>query len=540
MRIHRRLRALALAAASLALLTAAPSASAVEPTVGGTATFGAEFQPGCLNPLRTPCNQAWTFWTTGVALPGAFRQLPDLTFEPQLVSGVDVVGGKKDPFTLTYHIRPEAVWSDETPVSADDFLFTLAAIVDPNNDIVDRTGYERIAEAVALDAKTVRFVFASPWPAWRALFPVVFPEHVLEGHDFDTVWNSEIADPDTHEPIGAGPFLVTGFVPNDSVTLSRNESWWGAHESYLDAIVFDAIPNPNDRAQALLDGDVDAIYANGRLQQLEGQPGIALQSSGGPQFEHLEFNLGSATQPLLQHEWFREAFVRAIDPAALVAELFEGLNVDAELDSLVYGKTQAEYAPNFGDYAYDAAKAAQILEGRGCVLGIDGIFVCDGTRASVKVATTSGNARRALVQQRMAEQAEAAGIEIVADNSPAGVLFGTRLPTRAYEVSMFAWVGNGDPSGWSGVYGCAGAFNWTGYCSQKVTDVLADSDVELNPTKRVSLVNKADETMAKDLPAFPLYSTPTLLAHSTALHGLVDNVSSVEGPTWNVEDWWLE
>ena len=55
-------------------------------------------------------------------LPGAFRVGPGLELRPNLVSRVDVT--RKPPFTLTYRIRPEARWSDGTPVSARDFVFT--------------------------------------------------------------------------------------------------------------------------------------------------------------------------------------------------------------------------------------------------------------------------------------------------------------------------------------------------------------------------------------------------------------------------------
>ena len=58
----------------------------------------------------------------GHGSPGRLRLGPDLTLRPALVSGVDVTTAP--PFTLTYHIRPEARWSDGTPVSSRDFVFT--------------------------------------------------------------------------------------------------------------------------------------------------------------------------------------------------------------------------------------------------------------------------------------------------------------------------------------------------------------------------------------------------------------------------------
>ena len=68
-----------------------------------------------------------------------------------------------------------------------------------------------MTQADRVDAKTFRLHFSPPYPNWRSLFPFVHPKHVLSGHDFDQVLLDEIADPVTHEPIGSGPFLVTGW-----------------------------------------------------------------------------------------------------------------------------------------------------------------------------------------------------------------------------------------------------------------------------------------------------------------------------------------
>lgn len=205
-------------------------ASSGDPKTGGRLIFAAEQEPTCLNGLLAACNGTWTSWTAGISLAGAYRVAPNFSFEPVLVDHVDVEtrpATDKRPFALTYHIKDEATWSDGAPVSADDFIFTLDITLDAGNDMATRRGYDRIAEAVKLDEKTVRFVFTRPYAAWKTLFGTVLPEHVLAGQDFNQVWQGEIADPTTHVPIGSGPFLVTSYVRGQSLALSRNPRWWG-------------------------------------------------------------------------------------------------------------------------------------------------------------------------------------------------------------------------------------------------------------------------------------------------------------------------
>jgi len=517
----------------------APSASAQYQYGNDTAVVGLQGDPQCLNMLRTPCGgNSW--WTAGVAVAGAHRVSPGLSFEPVLVDHVDVQRPTRTrPFALTYHIKPEAVWSDGTPVSAQDFIFTRDVILDPANEIADRYGYDRIEEAVAIDGKTVRFVFGEPYAGWKTLFPAVLPKHVLEGHDFDQVWNTEIADPDTHEPIGSGPFLVTSWVPG-WLTMKRNPLWWGPHAPALDAIVFRFLSTPAAQAQAIKDGEVDLIHGNMNpdFAGLLAHPGIVTESNPGAAREHLDFNLAAAGMPLLQHQWFRRAFAYALDRQGLVTQQYGTTNPGLPvLQNLLYITQQPEYEQHFHLYSYSPSRVASLMRRNGCVLGGDGIWSCGGVRARIEFATTTGNPRRAEAQDQIQAKALAAGFELVDDNSPGGVLFGTRLPAGDYELVMFAWANVPDPYAEVTIYGCGGVSNFKAYCSQRVTTNLTKADAELDPRRRASLVNGADKLLAMDAPSIPLYQIATFLGYRTALHGPSDNISPIDGPTWNVEDW---
>jgi peptide/nickel transport system substrate-binding protein len=177
------------------------------------------------------------------------------------------------------------------------------------------------------------------------------------------------------------------------------------------------------------------------------------------------------------------------------------------------------------------------MQAHGCATGPDGIWVCGGVRASIKFATTTGNQLRALTQQAIQDQARAAGIELIADNSSAGVLFGTRLPTRDYELVMFTWVKGVDPGHAIDLYGCDGSQNHLAYCSATVTELLTRAETEVDPIGRAGLLNEADALLADDVPSLPLFVRPAFLTYRTTLHGPRNNASEA-GPTWNVEEWW--
>src|SRR3989442_15793032 len=193
-----------LAGGSIALVLAAAAGAggsatgprSLKPTVGGTLTFGAEQEPPGLNIVLTCCTAFWGQVTAITpVLKGAFQQQPDLSYKEDLVTKVDEV---RKPFTLTYHIKPEAKWSDGTPVSAQDFIFTWQTYINKAWDVANRTGYLSIYRAKAIDQKTVRFFFKEPFAGWRAnIFTntsPVLPKHALQGEDFNKVWLNAIAN----------------------------------------------------------------------------------------------------------------------------------------------------------------------------------------------------------------------------------------------------------------------------------------------------------------------------------------------------------
>jgi peptide/nickel transport system substrate-binding protein len=363
------------------------------------------------------------------------------------------------------------------------------------------------------------------------------PKHALEGHDFNTVWNASIIDPNAHLPIGSGPFLITEWLQGTQMTLTRNPEWWGSSPS-LDAVVLRFIPSTSAQVQALRAGELSAIHppADESLASLQGVPGIASGTSPGLQVEHLDFNTASATMPLLREDWFREAVAYALDRGAAVPAGWGALSVEPR-DSLVHFSQQPEYKPVFDRYGYNADKVARIMKRQRCALASDGIWSCKGTRASIRFATTSGNARRARIQERLVLNARAAGIELVLDNSTPAVLFNTRLPARDYELIMFSWVLGWDPSfGLGDLYGCTGANNFMGYCSQQVTKLLEAADVDVS---RAGPLNRADAILAGAVPSIPFYQYPLFLAYHSTLQGIASNAGP-QGLTWNVEDWQLE
>ena len=499
---------------------------------GGTVVYGAEQEPAVMMPITTEGNLFATTVITTPILEGAYEVLPDFTYAPQLLAGEAEVSG--DGREVTYTLKDEATWSDGTPISADDLIFTYEVYIDEKNDVASRSGYDLITKAKKVSDKAATFTFKEPFAPYKSLFTPVLPKHELEGENINKVWNNEIT-------ISSGPFEFDSWNKGTDATIKRNENYWGEKAS-LDEIIFRFILDSNSMVQSLKGGEIDMTYPQPQVdlvEQMDAIDGIETDSNAGTVWEHLDFNFAV---PPLDKLYVRQAIAKGIDRAAIVERIVKPINPDAvPLENTIYMNNQAEYEPHFDEYSFDPAAAEALLTDNGCTKGDDGIYECDGERLSIRYATLAGNEARELQQEVIQAQLKEIGIEIKPANEEADALFGKTLPggpKGAWDLINFAWVGSPDPFGGNTIYICDGDLNAQSYCNEEVTKLINKTNTLIDPAERAATYNEADALMAKDLPILPLYQKPTFFAWKDTIVGPEDNPTQF-GPTWNAGDWAL-
>jgi peptide/nickel transport system substrate-binding protein len=539
--LKRSYVALAGFVASTALVAApAAGAPAQTPKRGGTVVVAAG-EPFCLNVLVSPCKERPL--PIHAVLYGAFDVGPDYAQRPRLVSHVDFT--TKPPFTLTYHIRPEARWSDRTPLTARDFMFTYQARLKyPGTE--DDPYRTRILRARAVDAKTVRVVLRSPFFAWRqALFDVVLPEHALRGENLEKIWTDNIVNPKTGRPIGSGPFLIQNLERGKELTLVRNRNYWGPHPAYLDRIILRFVspfvgPETVDQ---LRNGEIDIgvwqLSSPDLISELRRLPGVNLLfPPDTPGWEHLDIRSRPPGHPALRNKLVRRALAYGIDRVAIVRALYGELDPTLKpLDSAILRSSDRFYRPYWSRYRYRPDEARRLLLRAGCRRGGDGIYSCAGEPLSLRFVAAGAGARRVQTLELVRKQLRQAGVEVVPIYAAPSVV-GQIHETGAFDVTLFAWFGAGaEGGGIKDLYGCGAELNYTGYCQRLVTADLDQSDRILDRGQWARVVNRADAQLARDVPVIPLYEVPAVAAVRSTVH---DFVPSWLDTTWNAENWWLD
>jgi len=523
-------------AALLALTGASGAATDQTPRRGGTIVVGLPpGEPACLNVLDVRCDSGFLGSVASRVLEPAYAFAPDLTTRPVLVSGA--VYTRQPPFTLTYHIRPEARWSDGVRITARDFVFTLKAI--QQSDAEWRGIHDVISGIRAVDAKTVRVVLRQRYAGWRQLFPYVLPEHALRGEDLTRVWTDSIDNPKTGRSIGSGPFLVGSWNRGQQLTLVRNPGYWGRHTAYVDRIGLRFLDTTRERADGLRSGSLTVAFGvQDEFAGLRGDPRIRLDAYPGLAAEHLEFRLKAGGSPALGQKLVRQALAYGIDRVALVRQVYGGIVSNPNpLDSMVLPVQSRYYEPSWGEYRRRPAYARQLLEQAGCRRGADGIYRCGGQRLALRFVTTAGAPSRERTLEIVQRELLDIGVDVELGYVPFPVLFGPGgvLERGEFDAALFSWAFGPDPSDLGDSFGCGGSQNFSGYCQRLVTADLDQADRILDARQRARVLNRAGRQMARDVPMIPLYSFINTGGHSSRIRGFVFGPDGL----WKPEEWWL-
>ncbi|MES1246214.1 MAG: ABC transporter substrate-binding protein [Actinomycetota bacterium] len=507
-----------------------------------TLVFGEEQDIDGFNGILTCCNEYWAAVQNVPVIRGAYNVDNKLRHILDLVTSA-----KATKTTLSYTIKPNANWSWGTkklPVTYKDFVYTWQQIVNPNNDVVGRDGYDQITGYTHKGDKQITFKWKKPYADWQDLFGEVYPSAALAGQDFNHIWTSCICGNDG-KPVSDGPFFLSNYTRGQGSTFTANPAWYGPKPK-LKTVVFKIITDTNTEVQAMRGGEVDAINPTFglNLAPLKGTSGITFNQVPGLYQEHIDIQFGKQGQPLLKAPWMRQAIMMGIDRQSIINTVYGQLAGGVKpLDSIVFYPADSRYTPDFSKWNFNPTKALALLKAH-CTGGPTSVsqsnsnfWTCAGYPAKFRFTWTASNATRTTQEAIIKAELKSIGIEITDYSLPANVVFGpTGIPSGNYDLADFAWVTAADPAGFVPTWSCGGESNYLNYCNRKATALMDKSNSELDPAVRAKEFQQADALMANDLPSIPMYPRPNPLIWKSGITGMLNNPSNV-GFTWNMEAW---
>lgn len=366
--------------------------------------------------------------------------------------------------TISLNLRDDIQWSDGTPITANDFVFTYEMIMDPGNIIQSTYPYDQVTAVTAPDDQTVVMTFEEPFAPWMTLWRYLLPEHVLRPV-FDAEGSLDAARWNLAPTVGAGPYVFEEWESGSFARFVRNDNYYN-DPPLIDEIFIRFVPDDASQTAALVtgDGDLGTFIPYSDVPTLE-NAGVDVISVPSGYNEGWFFFFGEDGHPAVQDVNVRKAIAMAFDRAALSADLLLGLTEPAATlwDDMPY------VDPSIIPYPYDPVEANRLLDEAGWVdSNGDGTRDKDGVELVLIHGTTIREIRQdaqAVAQQQLAE----VGIGLEIQSYDADIFFGGYVdggPAATGQLDIFEW------SDGPAVYPDPDHYYW--YCSEIPTDEYPD------------------------------------------------------------------
>jgi len=313
------------------------------------------------------------------------RLVPDFALEvPTRANG----GISADGRTITYRLRRGVTWQDGAPFDARDVAFTIRAVLNPANDVPDRTGFDDIDGVRVPNPHTVLVRLKRPFSPFVAScltlgandpYPIL-PAHLLAGrHDLNH-------DPYNEKPVGLGPYALASWQRGSRLELVANAHYYRGPPGFK-RVTIAIVPDQSTTLALFKTGDVDVVVARsatGRayLDAVRGVPGTHTILKPHNEFDFVIFNTARAP---LDDVRVRRALVLGIDRERIMRSIEGELWVPGDSDRLPgkFGYDAALRQPR-----YDPAAAARELDAAGWRL-VDGVRVRSGRRLVLDAVSTT-------------------------------------------------------------------------------------------------------------------------------------------------------
>jgi peptide/nickel transport system substrate-binding protein len=518
---------------------------------GGQLTYAINKNISNWNLLSSQGNVVETGWVLSGLLPRTFMTAPDLSvvMNNELLDSAKVTATY--PETIVYKIKPNAVWSDGTPITADDFIYNWK--VQDGRDCADcgaagTAGYDQIKSVVGADnGKTVTVTFSKPFTDWKQLWgsgSPLYPAHLAAQHgDIKTPQGLAASFSwfgTTVPTYSGGPFQIDNVSNNESVTLVPNPKWYGSRPK-LDRVVYRIITDADQELTALQNRQVQVIYPQpqvGQVQQVRKIPGVSSFVGLGLSWEHFDFNL---TNPYLADPALRTAMFTAVNRQAIIDKTVgQFTNKIKPLNSHNFVPQQSGYEDVVSETSQGSGnlvRAKQILAAAGYRIDRGQLKTAIGmTVPPLRMRYTVRNQVRQVECELFAQMVKPLGITVQV--VPADDL-GTATSLGDFDIVVFSWIATPFPySGAAQLWTTGQGSNFGRYSNPDVDRLIAAAQNSADESLARETLNQADRRLTRDAYVLPLYQRPTFIALYNDIANIRNN-SSLDGPQYNIAQWGL-
>jgi peptide/nickel transport system substrate-binding protein len=458
-------------------------------------------------------------------------------YAPDLATAVPTTrngGISRDGRRIVVHLRRGVVWADGAPLTAADWIFTYRAVMNPNNPVKTRYGWDAIASASAPDPYTIDIRLKRPNVAVLGIlafggagYPPM-PAHLLA-----RLPNLTTAAFNSH-PLSSGPYLLKEWNHGTSLVFVPNPRYFrGAPK--IKEVVWKVVPDVNTLFNELATHAIDvypSINANAiaRLSEIRGITVVRRLSAN---WRHLGINV---SRPQLADERVRRAISEAVDWKRIEQTVFHSLDRLAVSD--IFPESWA--APQLAPYRYDPSDAKRLLAQAGWRPGPDGVLRKGALAMRVTIYATTGHQENTQSQVLIQSMLGDVGIDVAIRNYPGSYLFAMDGPLYSgkYDLEWSIETNGPDPDNsgsWNAAFIPPRGANTSWLNDPIVNETSAAAAATFDQSARKRLYQREEERIRELVPAV-FFSWQT---DYTAMNADVKNYvpAAFIGDTWNAWEW---
>jgi peptide/nickel transport system substrate-binding protein len=481
-------------------------------------------------------------------------------------------GVSADFTTVTWKLRTGVKWSDGSPFTADDVVFTWKYLADEPTAAADADYATGIKSVVAKDANTAVVTYSDPNPNYYQ-FGVGGSSNILQKKQFESTLGAKASEsPENLRPVGTGPYKLDAFKPGDVVTYVINENYRDPGKPFFKTVTFKGGGDATTAARAVFQtGDVDYAWN----LQVEAPVLRSLIDTGGkgdylglagPNIERVNLNFANPdpalgdnrSEPTTKHPFFngpdgkivRQALAMATDRATVAKQLYgDGLTGKVSCNQLNGSPAfESKNTASLPVCKFDVAAASKLLEDNGWVKGSDGVRAKGGIKLKILYGTTNVSLRQK-TQDILKKGWTDAGFSVELKSVPASVFFTNTSPDGAnkmfYDVTMYTNGTDPDPTTYMSSWTCknvtAKANNWNSpnyhrYCNPAYDALVDQLRKETDAAKRNQLAIQANDILVGEVVTIPLVNRFAVASgRSKSLKGVV--LTGWDSEMWQIADW---
>jgi peptide/nickel transport system substrate-binding protein len=460
-----------------------------------------------------------------------------------------------DQLEVTFDLIPGLTWSDGTPLTAADSVFSFNLTSDPvtpgSKFLVDRT-------ASYINTSTTQSIWTG-LPGYYVFkfytyYFTPYPEHIWGSYTPEELITAPVS---SRTPMGWGPYVIDEWVDGSHISMHANPNYFRSSEGLPK--FDDLIVHFSDNLMAdWLAGNCDVAPETSYiplsyLWDYEDQGLMKVITTPTTVWEHLDFGIlpvedyeGFTGQTLaFQDANVRKAFAYCIDREAIAETYAE--RVGSTLLTNAYILPSHPYYPTDAtEYSFNPTLGQSLLSTAGWVdTNGNGIRDKDGIEFSLELITTTSPSR-VLTANMIADDMIDCGVEVIPVPLPASELYldGPEGPIfgRQFDLAMFAWLtgheppcglylsaqipGYWDPNSWGGT-------NVPGYINYAYDSACVHALTSITEDDELLYHQEAVRIFTQDIPVLPLYSSIRYGITTPYLEGFTLNETGI--PLWNIE-----